>query len=98
MMIICAKLFLNPSMHNKVMVGHEHVSLKSMLKVYVRTVTVTFNLAIWFFFATHRLVIIIICAKSFLNLPMRNKVMGRTRTGFSEVYAQRLSANCDLDL
>ena len=26
-----------------------------------------------------------------------NKVMGRTRTGFTEAYAQSLSANCDLD-
>ena len=29
---------------------------------------------------------------------MHNKVMGRTRTGFTEVYAQSLSANCVLDL
>ena len=27
-----------------------------------------------------------------------NKVMGRTRTGFIEVYVQSLSACCDLDL
>ena len=26
------------------------------------------------------------------------KVMGRTRTGFTEIYAQSLSVNCDLDL
>ena len=30
--------------------------------------------------------------------PMYNKVMGRTRTGFTEVYAQSLSEDCDLDL
>ena len=29
---------------------------------------------------------------------MYNKVMGRTRTGTTEVYAQSLSADCDLDL
>ena len=29
---------------------------------------------------------------------MHNKVMDRTRTGFTEVYAQSLSADCDLDL
>ena len=29
---------------------------------------------------------------------MHNKVMGWTRTGFTEVYAQSLSADCDLDL
>ena len=41
---------------------------------------------------------IIICAKLFLNPAMHNKVMGRTRTGFTEVYAQSFSADCDLDL
>ena len=40
----------------------------------------------------------IICAKLFLNPTMHNKVKGRARTGFTEVYAQSLSANCDLDL
>ena len=29
---------------------------------------------------------------------MHNKVMDRTRTGFTEVYAQSLSADCVLDL
>ena len=29
---------------------------------------------------------------------MHNKVMGRARTGFTEVFAQSLSADCDLDL
>ena len=37
-------------------------------------------------------------AKLFLNPTMHNKGMGRTRTGFTEVYAQSLSADCDLDL
>ena len=41
---------------------------------------------------------IIICAKLFLNPTMHYKVMGRTRTGFTEVYAQSLSTDCDLDL
>ena len=39
----------------------------------------------------------IICAKLFSNPTMHNKVMCRTRTGFTEVYAQNLSADCDLD-
>ena len=56
------------------------------------------NLATWFLFATHYLVMIIFCSKLYLNPTMHNKVMGRTRTGFTEVYAQSLSANCDLDL
>ena len=46
----------------------------------------------------HRLIMIIICATLFSNPTMQNKVMGRTRTGFTEVYAQSLSADCDLDL
>ena len=29
---------------------------------------------------------------------MHKKVIGRARTGFTEVYAQSLSADCDLDL
>ena len=58
----------------------------------------TFDLVTWFLFATHRLVTIIICAKLFSNPTLHNKVMGRTRTGFTEVYAQSLSADCDLDL
>ena len=41
---------------------------------------------------------IIICAKLFLNLTMHSKIMDRTRTGFTEVYAQSLSVNCNLDL
>ena len=41
---------------------------------------------------------IIIFAKLFLNPTMHNKVMGRTRTGFTQVYAQSLSADCDLNL
>ena len=60
--------------------------------------TLTFNLAIWFLFATHGLIMIIICAKLFSNPTMHNKVMGRTPTSFTEVYAQNLSVDCDLDL
>ena len=41
----------------------------------------------------------IICAKLFLNPTKHNKeVLGRTQTGTTEVYAQSLSADCDLDL
>ena len=40
----------------------------------------------------------IICANLFSNLTMHNKVMGRTRTGATEVYAQSLSVDRDLDL
>ena len=82
----------------KLWVGHEQVPLKSMHKVKVRTVTLTFDLAAWFLFATHHLVMMIICAKLFLNPTTHNKIMGRTRIGFTEVYAQSLSADCDLDL
>ena len=64
----------------------------------MQTVTLTFNLATKFLFATHCLVMMIICAKLFLNPTMNNKVMGRTRTGFTEVSAPSLSADCGLDL
>ena len=50
-----------------------------------------------FLFATHYLVMIITCAKLFSYPIMHEKVMNRTRTGFTEAYAQSLSANCDLD-
>ena len=60
--------------------------------------TLTFNLVTRFLLATHRLVMLIIFAELFSNPIMHSKVMGRTRTGFTEVYAQSLSADCDLDL
>ena len=62
------------------------------------TVTLTFDLAIQFLLATYHRVIMIIFTKLFSNPTMHNKVMGLTRPGFTEVYAQSLSANCDLDL
>ena len=69
-----------------------------MHKVQVRTVTLTFNLATWFLFTTHCLVMMIIRAKLLSNPTIHNKVMVRTRTGSTEVYAQSLSADCDLNL
>ena len=74
----------------KLLARHEQVSLMPMHKVYEQTVTLTFNLVIWFLNATHRLIMIFICAKLFLNPTKHNKVMGRTRTGFTEVYVQSL--------
>ena len=69
-----------------------------MHKVLVQTVTLTFDLATWFLIATYRPIMVIICAKLFSNPTMHNIVMGRTQTGFTEVYAQSLSADCDLGL
>ena len=63
--------FQIPLCITKLWVGHEQVSMKSMHKVKMRTVT-------WSLFATHHLVMIIICAKLFLNPTTHNKVMGRT--------------------
>ena len=60
--------------------------------------TLTFIPATWFLFATHYLIMIIICGKIFSNPTMHNKVMGRTRTGDTEFCAQSLSADYDLDL
>ena len=62
----------------KLLAGHEHVSFHPMRKVKERTVTLIFNLATWFLFATHCLIMIIICTKLFLNPTMHNKVLGRT--------------------
>ena len=42
-------------------------------------------------------IMIIIGAKLFSNLTVHNNVMGRTQTGFTEVYEQSFSANGDLD-
>ena len=78
--------------------GYEQVSLKSMHKVKVRTVTLTFDLVTWFLLPTRRLLMMIVCAKLFSNPIKHNKVMGWTRTGFTDVYVQSLSAGCDLDL
>ena len=47
---------------------------------------------------TYCLAMMIICAKLFSNPTMHNKVMCRTRTGFTELNAQNLSADRDLDL
>ena len=77
--------FQIPTCITKLGVGHEQVSLKSMHKVLVQTVTLAFNLATWFLFATYYPVMMIICAKLFLNPTMHNKVMGRTQTGSTEV-------------
>ena len=49
-------------------------------------------------FVTHSLVMIIICAKLFIKAIIHDKVMGQTRTAFTEAYAQSLSADCDFDL
>ena len=79
--------------------GHEQVSLKPMYKDKVQTVTLTSDIAAWFFlFVIHCLVTMNICAELFLNPTMHDKVMGRTATGFTEVYAQSLNAICDLYL
>ena len=82
----------------KLWVAYEQVSLKIMHKVLVWNVTLIFDLGTQFLFATHRLVMMIICAKLFSNPTMHNTVIGRTRTDFTEVYAQSLSVDCDLDL
>ena len=60
--------------------------------------TLTFDQVILFLIAAHQLITIIIFAKLFLSPSMLPKVMGPTRTFSTEVYAQSLSADCDLDL
>ena len=98
MIIICAKLFSNPTMLNKVM-GRTQTGFT---EVYAQSlsvdVTLTSELGTWSLFTTYRLVMMIICAKLFSNPTMHNKFMGQTWTGFTAVYVQSLSADCDLDL
>ena len=71
-------VFKIPPRMTKLLAGHEQVSWKPMHNTYEKTVTLTLNLVTWFLFATHRLIMIIICAKLFSNPTMHNKVMGRT--------------------
>ena len=78
--------------------GHKEVSPKPMHKVKVRTVTLSYNLAICLLFATHCLVKMLICAIKFINPTMHAYVMSGTRTGFTETYTQSLSADYDLHL
>ena len=50
-------------------------------------------------FETHPLVMIIICAPLFINPNINDQVMGRRNPkGFTEIYAQSLSADRDKDL
>ena len=95
--IICAELFSNPTMHNKV-TGRRRIGFT---EVYAQSLSancdLTFDLAPWILLATHRLVMMIICAKLFSNPTMHDKVMAGTRAGFTDVYAESLSADCDLD-
>ena len=83
----------------KLLARHEQDLIEAYAQSLRGTVTSTFNLVISFLVATHRLnIMIIICAKLFLNPTLHNKVMGRTRTCFTEVYAQSLRADFDLNL
>ena len=61
--------FQNPQSITKLWVAHEQVSLKSMHKIKCG-LSLTFDLATMFLFATHRLVMMIICAKLFY-IPLR---------------------------
>ena len=42
-----------------------------MLNAYERTGTLTYNLATWFLFATHHLIMMIICANLLFKTPPR---------------------------
>ena len=62
----------------KLWLGQEQVSLKPMHKDKVRTMTLTFDLATWFLFVTHSLVMMIICAKLFSNSTMQDTFLEQT--------------------
>ena len=66
--------FQIPPCITKLWVGHEQVSLKSVHKVLVQTVTLTFDLATWFLSETQCLVMMIICAKLFQIPPCITKL------------------------
>ena len=72
-----------------------HWSLRPKDKCWL---TLTFDITTWFLFATHRLVMIIICTKLFTDPTMNDNVTGPTRTGFTKAFSQSLRASCDLDL
>ena len=59
-----------PLCMTKLWAGHKQVSLKTIHKVLMVTLT-------WFLFATHPLIMMIICAKLFINPTMHDKVMGQ---------------------
>ena len=59
----------------KLWAGNKQLSVKYMHKVL--TVTLTFDLATWFLFATYSLVMIIIYAKLIINLTVHGKIMGQ---------------------
>ena len=59
MMIISAKKFLNPTMHDEVMGWTRFWNAQTLMP----TVALTFDLAIWVMNPTHGLVVMIISAK-----------------------------------
>ena len=85
-------------MHKKVMGGTQ----TGFTEVYAQSLSVDYdldlqpsNMILVWDISSFRM---IICVKLFSNPIMHNKVMGRARASFTEVYAQSLSADCDLDL
>ena len=84
MMIICAKLFINPTIH-EVMGQIKTGFTKFKCRLFV---TLAFDLETWFLFSTDPFVMMLTCAKLFSKLTMHDKVMGQTRTHFTETHAQ----------
>ena len=82
MMIICAKLFINPTIHGKLMSR----IVTGFIEAYAQSLRANcdfdFELATWYLLATHCLILMIIYAKLF------HEVMGRTKTGVTEAFAQ----------
>ena len=81
MIIICAKLFSNPTMHNKVM-GQTRTDLT---EVYAQSLSAGCAFDLWpsdmVLFSTNRLFMMIICAKLFLIPPYITKL----RVGHEQV-------------
>ena len=71
MILIVPSYFQIPPCMTKLWFWHEQTSFKPMHKVKERTVTLTYNLATWFLFATHHLIMMIICVNLFFKIPPR---------------------------
>ena len=81
MVDISAQLYWNSFIiKKKLQTGHEHDPPYSMfLNTFDLAVTLTFDLRTWLLYATHRLYVFNICAKSFGDQVLGGKIMARTR-------------------
>ena len=81
-------------MHDKVMGWTQ----TGVTEAYAQSLTVTLIHQHGFYLqCINCIVMMIFCAKLFINPTIHDKVMSQTRNSLTEAYAQSLSADCDLD-